>query len=442
MKLSAPREELAGHVPANLFVTGFHIFQGGSLADPSSGINTKPALFYGYIIVVVSMVIMTLTFGVNYCFGIFFSPLRAEFGWTKAITSAAYSILTLFSGIAGIFAGRLADRFNPKYVSMAGGCFLGLGCILMSQINAAWQFYLIYGLVLPGGIGGVWPSLTSTVSRWFVRRRGLMSGIVASGVGIGILFVPPVISRLIPVYGWRNSYIILGISSWVLIVTAAIFLKGDPHRKNQPPCDKTGREEKREPFRIFSHREMVHDRNFWMICLIYLCFGMSLHSVMVHIVPHAIETGIPLETAAGLMVVIGGSSILGKLGVGAVSDRMGVKLSLACNFVLLIADMLWLQCAGSFWALRLFAFAFGFAYGGIMTLQPVLSAGLFGLSSLGLILGIVNFFYTIGSAAGPLMSGYIFDMTRSYNLAFSICAVLGAVALTVVLSTPGNKRGS
>ena len=404
--------------------------------------TTKSPFFYGYIMVLVSTVVMTTTFGLNYSFGVFFTPLRAEFGWTKAVTSAAYSILTFFSGVLGIFAGRLTDRFSAKGVSIAGGCFLGLGCILLSQISAAWQFYLIYGLVISSGIGGVWPSLTATVPKWFIRRRGLMSGIVASGVGIGILVVPPLISRLVPAYGWRNSYIILGISSWLFIVTAAMFMRRDPHQRGQSLYgeETVTKEEKPETVRMLSYREMVHNRYFWRVCIIYFCFGVSLHTVMVHIVPYAIETGIPLKTAAELIAVIGGSSILSKLIIGAISDRIGVKLSLAYNFILLLADLLWLQVTGSLWTLRAFAFAFGFAYGGIMTLQSILSAELFGLNSLGLILGSVNFLYTIGSAVGPILSGYIFDVTSSYSIAFFVCTMLEAVALGVVLTTLGKGR--
>jgi MFS family permease len=161
---------------------------------------------------------------------------------------------------------------------------------------------------------------------------------------------------------------------------------------------------------------------------------------MVHIVPYALETGISLNTASELIAVIGGASILSKLIIGAISDRIGVRLSLAYNFILLLADLLWLQVTGSLWTLRVFAFAFGFAYGGIMTLQSVLSAELFGLNSLGLILGSVSFLYTIGSAVGPLLSGYLFDVTSSYSIAFLVCTLLEAVALGVVLTIPGQRR--
>ncbi len=411
---------------------------------PQQASYSAPRLpfYYGYVIVLVSTVVMTLTFGVNYSFGVFFTPLRAEFGWTKAVTSIGYSLLTFLSGFIGIFAGKFTDRFSAKMVSLCGGCFLGLGCILLSQITAAWQFYLIYGLVVSGGIGGVWPSLTATVPKWFIRGRGLMIGIVASGTGLGTMIVPPLASRLILEYGWRSAYVIVGVFTLVFIVVAALFMRRDPHQMGQLLYggDKEEQGRNRQVARILSYREMAHDRQMRMVCFIYFCFGFSLHTVMVHMVPHAIETGIAPETAAGLMAIAGGAGVLSKLVAGAISDRIGVRWSLAYNFILLMVALLWLQATGSLSALRAFAFAFGCAYGGIMALQSVLSADLFGLSSLGLILGSVTFIYTIGSAVGPLLSSYLFDVTRSYRIPFFICVLLDAAALAVILTSLGRRK--
>jgi MFS family permease len=268
-----------------------------------------------------------------------------------------------------------------------------------------------------------------------------MIGIVASGTGIGTMIVPPLAGHLILRYGWRSAYVILGILALVLITLAALFMRRDPHRMGERLYGEDGP----EPGPVLpaagalSYREMALDRQMQMVSLIYFCFGFSLHTVMVHLVPHAIEGGIPPETAAGLMAVAGGASVLSKLMVGAISDRIGVRCALAANFILLILALVWLQAAGSLSALRAFAFAFGFAYGGIMALQSVLSADLFGLSSLGLILGSVTFIYTIGSAVGPLLSSYLFDVTRSYRVAFLICALLDVLAVGVIFTLLGRE---
>jgi len=405
--------------------------------------TTKPRFFYGYVIVSAIFVIMLMTFGLNYTFGVFFKPLIAEFGWTRAATSSAYSLCTLVAGFLGIFAGRLSDRFGSKVVGIACGFFLGLGFLLMSQINAIWQLYLFYGLIIAAGIGGIWPSLLPTVAKWFVMRRGLMTGIVNSGIGFGQIIVPPLASRLIYTYDWRPAYIIIGIVTLVFIILAAQFLKRDPRQIGQLPYgeDKVKPEGAVPEVRGFYLQEAIRTRQFWMLCIVYFCFGFCLHTVGVHVVAHAIELGVPPVSAANLLAAIGGASIVGKVVLGSASDRLGVKRSLVFALVLLFVAFLWVQLARELWMLYLFSIIFGFGYAGTMTMQPLLIAELFGLSSLGVLLGSVSFTYTIGGAAGPVLAGYIFDIAGSYSLAFLACAILAFVAIILTLFlTPLKKN--
>ncbi len=397
--------------------------------------NMKPGIFYGYIIVAAAFVIMALAFGINYSFGVFFKPLLTEFGWTRAVTAAAYSMVTIISGFLGIFTGKLTDRFGARAAGIACGFFMGLGCVLMSQVNAVWQLYLFYGLFIALGMSGSFVPYLSTVARWFVSRRGLMTGIVASGVGFGTLIVPPVATRLISSYGWRTSYIIIGIAVLVLIVLAAQFMKRDPQQIGQAPYgERKAKQSDIIPARRgFSFKEALHTGQYWIICIIYFCFGYFLHNIMVHVVPHAIELGIPAISAANILAIIGGMNLVGRIAVGGASDKVGVKLSLLTVFILATAVLLWLQVADELWMLYLFAVLFGFAYGGIMALQTLSLAELFGLKSLGVILGSVAFVYTCGGAVGPLIAGYIFDMTGSYYLAFLVCAAVAIAGLVLVL---------
>jgi len=404
----------------------------------NSNTSRRPGFFYGYVIVAVGFIIMGLTFGLNYSFGVFFKPLIAEFGWAKATTSAAYSMLTLVAGFLGIFAGRLADRFGSKVTAIAGGCFLGLGFLLLSQVQNIWQFYLFYGVIVAAGVGGVWPALLSTVPRWFVSRRGLMSGIVGSGTGFGIILISPLASQIIYQYDWRTAYIIIGAAALVLIVLVALLLRRDPSQMRLLPYS-THEKEEDKTFTVtpcISFGEAVCTWQFWTLCIIYLCFGFSLHTVMVHVVPHAIELGIPAISAASILAIIGGFNTMGRLVMGAITDRFPVKSSLFISLLLLLLTLICLIFIRDLWVFYLFAVFFGFTYGAVLIVQPLLSVRLFGLNSLGVILGAVAFTYTIGGALGPYLSGYIFDMTGGYNPAFMISAVLIAIAvlLTVALS--------
>ncbi len=195
--------------------------------SPSTGVKQR-RFFYGNIIVLASFLVVMIAWGTQYSFGVFFKPVLNEFGWTRAETSGAYSLSIVLLGFFGIIAGRLSDKYGPRLVVTGCGLLLGLGYILMSQLSAIWQIYLFYGVLASIGVAGSWVPLLSTIARWFVRRRGLASGIVAAGIGIGTIILPLLANKLISLYNWRTSFIIFGIISLVVYVVVAQFLRRDP----------------------------------------------------------------------------------------------------------------------------------------------------------------------------------------------------------------------
>ena len=181
--------------------------------------GAEPRIFYGYYIIAASLLIMTAIWGLYYAFGIFFKPMLNEFGWSRAMTSGAFSLASIVSGVLAIAMGSLTDKFGPRIVITLCGLLLGIGSFLISQISALWQLYLFYGLIVGTGMGGGYGPLLSTAARWFVKRRGLMSGFVTAGIGMGGIIVPLVASRLISAYGWRHVVVggITGGPGWLLL---------------------------------------------------------------------------------------------------------------------------------------------------------------------------------------------------------------------------------
>jgi len=396
--------------------------------------NVKSKFFYGYIIVLAAFLIMMIMWGTIYTFGVFFNPLLIEFGWTRAETSGAYSLFMVLHGLLYIVTGRLNDRFGPRVVITTCGFFLGLGYLMMSQISAIWQLYLFYGAIISVGISGGFVPLTSTVARWFVKRRGLMTGIVVSGTGLGTMIMPPIASWLISSYGWRTCYIVVGITALVLIMSAAQFLRRDPGQRGRLPYGAD--EVKEEGLNLeaggFSLREAIGTKQFWQFFVAWACFGFGILVIMVHIVPHAIDTGISPASAASILSIIGGLSLAGRVIMGGSGDRIGNKLAFIICFILLAITLSWVMAAKELWMLYLFAVVFGFAYGGHAPLGSSIIADLFGLSSHGVILGVTTVGVTIGGAIGPLLAGYIFDITGSYHLAFLVCAAVSVVGLILL----------
>lgn len=180
--------------------------------------------------------------------------------------------------------------------------------------------------------------------------------------------------------------------------------------------------------------EALRTRQFWTICLAYFAIMYSLSTIMLHIVPHATDIRISGTLAASVLSVIGGISMAGRFVIGATIDRIGSKSSVVICLVLLISALLWLQLASELWMLYLFAIVYGFSHGGLYTVISPIVAEYFGLRSHGALFGIVVFIYMLGGATGPVIAGYIFDITTSYNLAFWICTASSAIALGLILS--------
>ena len=397
--------------------------------------RTEQKFFYGYIIVIAAFCIMLTTYGTNASFGVFFKPMSTELGWTRAITSGAFTFSIAISGLMGIVVGGLTDKLGPRLVITVCGFFIGLSFVLMSLTSVIWQLYLFFGVIRGIGMSGPWVSLTSTVARWFTRRRAMMTGIVLAGTGAGVLITSPVVSWLNYIYGWRTSYIILGSFIVLIVVLSAQFLKRDPTHKWQVPYgeSKTGGQALQSSADIYSLRDAVRTRQLWLLFTMVFIHGFCLLIIMVHLVPHATDLGISVTSAANILASVGGVSIVGRVVLGNIADRIGNRQMFIVCFILISVALFWLVVAKELWMFYVFAVFSGFATGGLATLWPPLAAGLFGLSSHGLILGVVNLGFSIGGAVGPLFAGYIFDVTANYQLAFLVCATISIVGLILTL---------
>ncbi len=405
--------------------------------------KTQPPFFYGYIVVIAAFSVMAVSFAVFNTFGVFFKPLLDEFGWTSAVTSGAFSLSMIIYGVLGIVMGGLNDRFGPRVVLTFCSFIIGLGYLLMSRVNALWQFYLFYGVMIGVGMSGVWVPLLSSVARWFVGRRNVMTGIVIAGTGIGSFIGPPVINWLIANYEWRPSFIILGGVSLVLIFIAAQFLRRDPAQMGQLPYGVAeGKQEgSATEANDFSLREAVTTPQFWLTFMMFLCYGFGLFTVLVHIVRHAIELEISAATAANILAVSGGVGVVGNYLLGGIiGDRIGNRRVFIIGGILMSATLFWLVSAGEAWMLYLFSIVFGFALGGIGAGESPLVARLFGLGSHGLIYGVAHLGFTVGAAVGPVVTGYIFDITGDYQMAFLLCAALSVVGVILVAILRPTRR--
>jgi len=401
----------------------------------------RQPFFYGYIIVALCFCIQAIGVGAHFTFGIFFKPLLADFHWSRATLSGAQSLAILIGGFLGILVGKLNDRLGPRIVMSVTGFLLGLGFLLMSRLDTVWQLYLFYGVVVGVGMSSIDVIALTTTARWFVRRRGIMTGIVKAGTGTGQLVMPLVASILIAGSGWRNSYIVIGAMVMALLIPIGQLLRRDPARMGLLPKGNGETQIVRPNLAETGYylHEAFQTRQFWTICFVNLATMFCLRIIIVHIVPHATDLGIQSTTAAGILSTIGGISIGARLIIGITIDRIGNKHSMIIGFILLISTLLWMQLVKELWMLYIFAVVYGFAHGGLLTITSPIVAEYFGVRSHGVLFGVVVFAGTIGGAIGPILAGYIFDVTGSYNLAFWACITTAAIGLVLILSLKQTK---
>jgi MFS family permease len=401
-------------------------------------------IFYGYIIVAVSLFILIIMDGIKQSYSVFFASLQKELAADRAMISSANSLVSLVGGVSGIALGRLVDRFGPKLVVVGSALLIGAGYFLMSKVTSLWQLFLFYSVLGGIGVSSGNVTLLPPIARWFVKRRGLMTGIVKIGSGLGQAIVPLVAGMLITGFGWRETCIMMGILGVVGIIPIAQLLKHDPHEMGLDPygVNAINRTSSELSNRVqLSLRGCIKTHQFWIVCAAYFLTGYITQSIMVHIVSYAMDGGVATVQAASVLSAIGALSIAGRLVLGSAGDKIGNRWVLIVCFIFLTIALSWLQFANRLWMLYAFALVYGFGHGGFFAVMSPLVAELFGTTHQGVNLGVVLLLQAVGLALGPFVTGYTFDITHSYHLAFliliifSICALALSIAITPVKLT-------
>jgi MFS family permease len=405
----------------------------------------RTPFFYGYVIVAASFFIIFIMHGMYSSYGVYFSALQAEFGWSRAILSAANSLVFFLAGVFSMASGRLTDKLGPRVVMTTSGLIIGLGYFLTSRVDTVLQLFLFYGVIIGIGNSSVNVTQLSTTVRWFIKRRGMMSGLVKVGTGAGMFIMPLIAGWFIAAHGWRNAYLVLGLIAMVSVILAAQLLKRDPVQMGLKPygAEEVSGESAELAGRGLSFKEAFRTKQLWTICIIYFIAWYIGQTNSVHMVRHSIDLGISSVQSTGVLSIIGGSSIIGRVVMGSAGDRIGNRRALVISFVVVIISLFWLQFAREVWALYLYAVVYGFAHGGFFALVSPLLAEIFGIVAHGSIFGVVLFLGAMGGGIGSVVTGLIFDVTDSYRLAFLILLALSVVGLTLsALLKPIKKRSN
>lgn len=386
-----------------------------------------------YLIVFGACLTQFMVIGLLFAFGLFFKVFEEEFGWTRAMVSGCTSLAFLMMGVFAVAAGPLNDRYGPRIVLSVTGVLYGLGYALISQVSEIWHVYVIFGVFIALGMSTHDVVTLSTVARWFERRRGVMTGVVKVGTAAGQVALPPTAAILIAAYGWRDATMMLGALALVLLLLAAMSMRAPP----KPAGGAGGASE-----HGVSYAEARRSRVFWTLCATQFLFFATLTTVPLHIAVHGTDLGMDAPTAAGLLSVIGGASVAGRLTIGALSDRLGGRNAYLLCLAPVIASVASLLAIEDPWLLFPALALYGFGHGGLFTIVSPTIAGYFGTKAHGAIFGTVVLFGTMAGAAGPIAAGWVFDVTGAYDWAFMTLAGACALAFCLVASLPAEPSRS
>lgn len=346
--------------------------------------------------------------------------------------SGAYSLSFILSGVLGIFAGRLSDNYGPRILLTVSGLMMGIALILMSYVSALWQVYLIWGIVLGVGRGCCVVPVVSTIPRWFEEKRGIAIGISVAGAALGGIIWPPLAQWLISLCDWPRAFLILGLTTFALMLPLAQMIKQSPERVGLKAYGETAEvieEEDMVSANDLPLSQATKAGRFWMLGLLQFCFIFSVQVLNVHIAPYAQDIGFSEVIAASFMSFIAGASAFGRLSIGFFSDRVGGRPVLTICLIISIVSLTLLLFAREAWMFYTFAVLFGLAWGGLVPLMTIVTAELFGLRYLGALLGVQLLIGSAGGSLGAPLAGTIFDITGGYDQAFSICLALSVVAV-------------
>jgi len=415
----------------------------------------RPTRFsYGWVIVAASLVLLVGSFGVQLSFGVFLKPLIAEFGWTRAGASGAMSLAMGVSGLIGVLMGRLTDRFDVR-AAIATAMVLGTACyILLATMDSLWQFYLYFGL--GGGIciGSTYTPVSAIVSKWFQQRRALALGIALLGISVGQMVFSPVAARLIEDSGWRTTYVVLGIVIFVCGLPALLVLGRKPPETSPPDqphsprdgqaggSDHSGDGDAAPAPTGMTARQAARTAPFWMLMITGIAIAAGFYIVAAHVVPAATDVGISPTMAALILTVSSIAGIPGTIG-GAwwLAEKLGHRTALLLLCAGQAVALFLFALASSLWAFYAVAVLLGFCFTASTPVRQAMAPPLFGLKSIGSVLGFAYLAWSAGAVAGPFLAGLIHDLTQSYDLAFILGAVLLLAGTASVYFWGGHKRG-
>ena len=386
---------------------------------------------------------MNLCFGSAYAWSVFLQPLQAEFGWTRAQVSVAFTLCIACIAAGVLIGGRWQDRKGPALVGLTGALLFSGGMFLARFTDSLWWLYVFYGIMVgfASGVGSTGPLAVGM--KWFPDKRGLVTGLMVMGYGAGGALIAPLAGLLIHWYGWRQTFAILGIGFFVVTTAGSLFLRNPP--EGWRPAGWTPPKPGEGAFRTihdYAPLEMMRTGTFLRMWPAYALGTTAGLMIIGHLAAFAQGAGFSRPDAAVAVGILAIGNGFGRIGSGWLSDHIGRTKTLAS--VMAVTAVLLLFAAAVSTRLELFctSFLIGYCFGSQLSVFPSATADFFGVRNLGNNYGVVVTAWGTAGIIGPMLGGWLFDATNSYTSAFRIAALLALVAAVLVSTVRPPKAPS
>ena len=412
---------------------------------------TSSRIFYGWYVLAASFFLLFFQSGARFSFGIMFKPMIADLGWNRASISSVFFLHMVFFALALSVAGKLYDRYGPRWVIFVSSVLLAGGYMCTASVRSLWQFYLFYGILTAVGTGGASvPLIASLMSKWFEKRRGLAISLALSGTCLGQFILVPIFNRFVLTYSWRISYLLIGLIILVLnTILALTVIKGDPVDLGFKPYGHKNANDTVEsnPLTVSAAHDpdlnlpqAMKTYSFWLFLLFMFICGSGDFLVATHLVPFVTDYGVSPTAAANMLALYGLMGLGGLLVAGPISDLIGNKIPIALTFVLrLLLFMLILKYRTPL-SFYIFAAGFGFTWLVTAPLTTTLVGRLYGFAHVGIISGFITTVHHLGGGFWAYMGGLLFDQTGSYQIIFIFSAVLAVIAAICTMAIKEKKH--
>jgi MFS transporter, OFA family, oxalate/formate antiporter len=384
---------------------------------------------------VVGGMLMNLALGSLYAWSVFVAPLEKEFGWKRADTSQVFTVAVVVFAISFILAGRLQDKKGPFFISLVGCILLTIGFLLCAKTNTLGYLIFCFGVLVGIGNGFGYATPIPVMAKWFPDKRGLAVGLAVAGYGGGsAIFGPLALKWLIPTYGWRTTFVVLGVVFFFMTLVGAFLLKNPPAGYRPPGWAPAPAAKAAATTHEFTPGEMLRTPTFYFMWIAYALGASAGLMVISQLIPFAKSVGVAAAALAAISLVIGAvGNASGRIFSGWMSDALGRLNVLRLMIGISAVGMFILPHTGTQMEVPLFLYLVVFVvywcYGTQLSVNASTTSDFWGTKNAGINYGLLFTSWGVAGIIGPRIGGKLFDKFGNYKAAFYTAAVLAIVAL-------------